>query len=109
LAMKEDPKLEQVSKALDHCKKAANRKEEPVTENFKIKWNKRGIQFNEKFTVVGEWNGTTEFTYEKYNSTSSKSALKFLQLQSVPYRFYYIEIDTPDGLVGKDINGIYNE
>ena len=45
-------------------------------------------------------------TYEWYKSESVTVALALLQTKRVSENFYYIEVETPQCLVGKDIKGV---
>ena len=47
------------------------------------------------------------FTKKRYSAPDAASAKAFLQQHPVTERFYYIEIDTPEGNFGRDIQGIY--
>jgi hypothetical protein len=48
-----------------------------------------------------------EFTYEVYRANSKREALAFLKSKTVKWKLYYIEVETPEGTYGKDINGTY--
>lgn len=48
-----------------------------------------------------------KFTYEVYRANSKQEALAFLQSKKVTKKLYYIEVETPEGTFGRDINGIY--
>ena len=44
---------------------------------------------------------------EIYEAPNKSVALEFLKSKKISKQYYYIEIETPDGWVGKDIDGIY--
>jgi hypothetical protein len=46
-------------------------------------------------------------TKEIYEAPDKSVAIEFLKSKQVSKQYYYIEIETPDGLVGKDIDGVY--
>ncbi|MFX0148879.1 MAG: hypothetical protein ACFE8E_14160 [Candidatus Hodarchaeota archaeon] len=47
--------------------------------------------------------------YDVYSANNIKEAIKFLRKQEIKLPYYYIVIETPEGNIGKDIIGIYNE
>ena len=47
------------------------------------------------------------YTKKRYSAPDAASAKAFLQQHPVNERFYYIEIETPEGNFGRDILGIY--
>ena len=48
-----------------------------------------------------------QFTYEIYNAPNREQALAFLKSKVVNKPMYYIEVETPEGIFGRDLNGIY--
>jgi hypothetical protein len=42
-----------------------------------------------------------------YEAPNKIIAIKYLKLKNINKQYHYIEIDTPDGWVGKDIDGMY--
>jgi len=46
-------------------------------------------------------------TYEIYKGTDVESAKKFLMTKRVDKKLYYIEVETPEGAWGMDIEGLY--
>jgi hypothetical protein len=48
-----------------------------------------------------------QFTYEIYNAPNREQALAFLKSRSVSKPMYYLEVETPQGKFGRDLNGIY--
>lgn len=47
------------------------------------------------------------FTYEVYRAKSKQQALAFLKTKEVHKKLYYIEVETPEGIFGRDIDGMY--
>ncbi len=47
--------------------------------------------------------------YEVYRGPDRASAIAFLKTKPVDRKLYYIVVDTPDGSIGRDINGFYQE
>lgn len=47
--------------------------------------------------------------YEVYAAEKKADALAFLKFKSVHKPNFYIVVDTPEGNIGRDINGIYEE
>lgn len=47
------------------------------------------------------------FTYEVYRATTKAEAEVFLSGKQVSKKLYYIEVETPEGTWGKDIDGMY--
>jgi hypothetical protein len=58
-----------------------------------------------KFTVKEYIN---EGTFEVYKANSKEQALAFLKTKSVTEKLYYIQVETPEGNFGRDINGMYD-
>ena len=46
-------------------------------------------------------------TYERYTADSREQALAFLATKEVTAKYYYIEVKTPEGIFGRDIEGVY--
>ena len=65
----------------------------------------------DKVVFVKEMSGQNQVgaTYikKRYSAPDAASAKAFLQQHPVTQQFYYIEIDTPEGNFGRDIQGIY--
>lgn len=65
----------------------------------------------DKVVFVKETSGQNQVgaTYikKRYSAPDAASAKAFLQEHPVTQQFYYIEIDTPEGNFGRDIQGIY--
>ena len=111
-ALDMDPQLEGVPVALELCENAACNKVLPISAELVARLKEEGIQFVKKYTETrdtGTGLGAVEYTYEKYSSISVDQAIAFLNTRAVSYNFYYIEVETPKGLVGRDIKGIYRE
>ncbi len=53
--------------------------------------------------------GGVMFIYEMYVAATKAQARAFLETQSVDREFYYIVVETPEGNVGLDIQGMYEE
>jgi hypothetical protein len=51
--------------------------------------------------------GGRSITKKIYSAPSKASALAFLQKQTVSTPFFYIEVETPEGRFGRDLDGIY--
>lgn len=47
-------------------------------------------------------------TYEAYRAVDRAQALAYLNAHPVTEEFYYLEVETPAGTFGRDINGIYD-
>jgi len=47
------------------------------------------------------------YTYEVYRAKNRQQALAFLKSKVVRKKLHYIEVDTPEGTFGRDINGMY--
>jgi hypothetical protein len=47
-------------------------------------------------------------TYEAYRADDRAQALAYLKAHPVTEEFYYLEVETPAGTFGRDINGIYD-
>jgi hypothetical protein len=47
------------------------------------------------------------YTYEIYKAPNREQALAFLKSKVVTQPLYYIEVETPEGTFGRDLNGIY--
>lgn len=48
-----------------------------------------------------------KYTYEVYRAKNKAQALAFLKTKTVDAEFYYIEVETMEGNVGRDLDGIY--
>ena len=48
-----------------------------------------------------------QFTYEVYKAPGREQALAFLKSKVVDKQMYYVEVETPEGICGRDVNGIY--
>jgi len=112
-ALSLDPFLEEVSEALDFCRRAAQEKTEQPDKETIMRLEKQGIKFKRKYSDTRPGTsrlGSVECTYEKYESTSVEKAIEFLnQRGPISQNYYYVEVKTPKGWVGRDIDGIYNE
>lgn len=80
-------------------------KEEVIIEEEIAEEDTSGVEFvgNEYQERMG-----VTFTYEVYKAKSKQEALAFLKTKSVDKQYYYIEVETPEGNFGRDINGIYD-
>jgi hypothetical protein len=66
-----------------------------------------GVSFVRKYTKqIAE---DTLATYELYRSDAAEIAKEFLLTKRVPERLQYIVVETPEGVWGLDIDGIYLE
>jgi tetratricopeptide (TPR) repeat protein len=110
-ALSLDPFLNTAPTELDFCRKAANEKSTPPTQETIKRLKKAGIEFTQKYSKIrtGEGGlGPIECTYERYESLSVEKAIEFLnQHGPVTQGFYFVEVKTPKGWAGKDIDGIY--
>ncbi len=63
-----------------------------------------GVQFvcNKNVVIMGI-TGTKEI----YKAPNKSIAIEFLKSKKIIKQYYYIEIETPNGWVGKDIDGVY--
>lgn len=105
-----DSQLEGVAASLELSKKATQEKAEPIPAELIARLKENGIKFIRKYTKTKKTSsglGKVEFTYERYKAASVNQAIDFLNTRSVSFNYYYIEIDTPKGLIGKDIEGMY--
>jgi tetratricopeptide (TPR) repeat protein len=48
-----------------------------------------------------------DYAYEVYRAPSSADAIAFLKTKTVKREFYYIEVETPEGVYGCDVEGVY--
>jgi hypothetical protein len=48
------------------------------------------------------------YVYEVYRADSKQQALAFLKTKEVHQKLYYIEVETPEGNFGRDIDGMYD-
>ena len=80
-------------------------KEEVILEEEIPEADTSGVEFvgNEYQDRMG-----VKFTYEVYKAKSKQQALAFLKTKTVDREYYYIEVETPEGNFGRDINGIYD-
>ncbi len=46
-------------------------------------------------------------THERYRARSREEAVSFLKSETVTKPLYYIEVETPEGIFGRDIKGMY--
>lgn len=74
-------------------------KEIVIEERIK-KVNYSSVKFVKKEVKGGN-------TYEVYNAINMSIAKSFLINKVAPEPYYYIEVETPEGNVGKDIRGMY--
>jgi hypothetical protein len=44
-----------------------------------------------------------------YSAPNRETAIEFLRSTPVERRMFFIEVDTPEGRVGRDINGLYDQ
>ena len=49
------------------------------------------------------------YKYEVYTAETIRAAREFLSDQQVNEPRYYIEVETPEGMVGRDIKGMYEQ
>lgn len=125
-ALQLDPHLDGVPETLKQARVAMRKKSASLSEEQKRELRKptaksfwgriwgRGrpdkrVRFLRNYqqivqTAIG---GSHLCSYERYEADSVADALTFLETKTVTQNYYYIEIETPDGLVGKDIKGDY--
>ncbi|MDR0725205.1 MAG: hypothetical protein LBF59_04255 [Prevotellaceae bacterium] len=48
-----------------------------------------------------------KYTYEYYGAKSAKDARQFLSSCEVTQPLYYVQVETPEGVWGKDIEGLF--
>ena len=58
---------------------------------------------------IGQLQTEVDVTKRIYRAPNESAAVSFLQSTTVTQRFSYIEVETPEGWFGKDIDGIYGE
>ena len=106
-----DPQIEGIPEALDFCRKAARQKDRQPGPDEITRLRESGITFTRKYTETRPGAGgigPVEFTYEKYEASSAQRAVEFLKrLDPVTQNYYYIEVKTPEGWAGRDIDGTY--
>ena len=51
--------------------------------------------------------GGKRHTYEVYRAKNKQQALAFLKTKEVRKKLYYVEVETPEGTFGRDIDGMY--
>jgi len=69
----------------------------------------RQVRFVKKYQqTVSSAFGSHICTYERLKAESVGDALALLQTKQVSEGFYYIQVETPEDLVGKEIKGVYN-
>jgi len=112
-ALSLNPRLDGVPDALGFCRRAAQEKVTAPAQETITRLKKAGIEFTRKYTETGAGHGSlgpVEFTHERYESSSVERAIEFLnQRGPVTQNYYYVEVKTPKGWVGRDIDGIYKE
>jgi hypothetical protein len=68
-----------------------------------------GIKFIREEKGVDAVLGTEPAVKRIYSAPNRDSAIEFLRRNPVSKRMFFIEIDTPEGRVGRDINGLYDD
>jgi len=58
---------------------------------------------------VEELHPDPRVTKRYYKASSKSAAITFLQAHPVTQKMYYIEVDTPEGRFGRDIDGFYGD
>lgn len=117
-ALELDPALEGVPQALKDARLVLEKKRASLTDSEVTQLQKGAqrpsgtketqVRFLKKYQqTVSSTFGSRICTYERYKSESVADALAFLQTKRVSENFYYIEVETPQCLVGKDIKGVY--
>lgn len=107
--------VEGIPEMLDHAKDLLGRKQTVLTgeDIERLKARRRGrsapidLIEKDKKTTLRTAMGTFTCTYEKHKAKTAADALDFLSNMNVATQFHYVEVETPDGLIGKDINGLY--
>ena len=77
----------------------------PSVAGVKVDASRSTVTFKTKYTKpIGP---ADRGTYTVYSAPSKEAALAFLESQKVNKEYFYIEVETPEGPVGKDKMGIY--
>lgn len=77
----------------------------PSVAGIKAKTTESKVRFKTKYTKpIG---ATTIGTYEVYTASSKADARSFLENYKITKQHFYVEVETPEGPLGKDIMGIY--
>ncbi len=77
----------------------------PSVAGIKAKTTASKVRFKTKYTKpIG---ATTIGTYEVYTASSKADARSFLENYKITKQHFYVEVETPEGPLGKDIMGIY--
>ena len=102
---------------MDFLRKLFGKKQSTATPNGSVRpvFNDREFKFR-KYKIEGiipvSWEEMTDGRmYEVYRSDTRIKALKFLKsipTEEIP-RLFYIIVETPQGNMGKDMQGIFDE
>jgi len=127
-ALQLDPMLDGVPQALDEARQVLQKKKASLTKEdirklqkgfasapksiMKRIFGQRSPQASVRYLKKYQQRTDSSFgsflnTYERYEAESASDALAFLETRTVTERHYYVEVQTPEGLVGKDIKGVY--
>lgn len=127
-ALELDPMLEGLPQALTEARQAIEKKKASLTEEdmhqlqkesasvrksfWERLFGRKGPQARVRFLRKYERTVTTVLgqnvcTYERYQAGAVSDALTFLETRAIKCNFYYVEVETPEGLVGKDVKGVY--
>ena len=73
--------------------------------NFSPEYIKNVVKYKERFerTIAPGIIGT----YEEYTAPSRIIAIEFLKSYEIKKQYFYVEVQTPEGAIAKDIKGIY--
>lgn len=77
----------------------------PSVAGVKVKKKKGNVKFKTRYTKPLPFGQTGN--YEIYTAPSKEDARVFLESYSIMKYFFYVEVETPEGPLGKDIAGIY--
>jgi hypothetical protein len=84
----------------------ANIKKTVKTPSGNVDTDSGTVRFKETIRRQGKM-GVGVCTYEVYTANSKQEALRFLRSKPVTKDYYFIEVETPEGDVGRDKFEIY--
>jgi hypothetical protein len=65
------------------------------------------VNFKNKLSKPNPFSPFDDYQYEYYTAKNMEDAEEFLKTYPVHLNYYYVEVETPEGNIGRDINGIY--
>jgi hypothetical protein len=84
----------------------ANIKKTVKTPSGNVDTGSGTVRFKERISRQGKM-GVGVCTYEVYTANNKQEAIKFLRSKPVTKDYYFIEVETPEGDVGRDKFEIY--